>query len=57
MKQSKTVYCGIYNGNLYVSISGKKVTTIQTIGEYDCIHTRDFDTEDEAKKFYDSFGN
>lgn len=37
----------------YVKLNDKVVTAIQTIGEYDHITRREFDTEKEAEDFFD----
>lgn len=42
--------------NLYIKLSGTTVTMIETIGDYDCIKRRSFDTEDEAADYYKAIG-
>lgn len=51
MKKSTNV-----KSDFYVSINGLVVTAIQTIGEYDHITRKVFDTEDAAIEFYERLG-
>lgn len=43
-------------GNIYVSITDKVVTVIETIGEYDNIIRREFDTQKDAEEYYKAQG-
>lgn len=49
MERKKTV------SGVFVHQNGNVVTTIESIGEYDCIHRREFDNIEDANKYYDSF--
>ena len=42
------------SNDFFVSLRDTVVTSIQTIGEYDTIHRREFPSEEEAENYYNA---